>query len=188
MRHSIYPSTKTFAALMLAVFTLAACTLQPTAPAPDGGAEPEQSPENKQRYGSIIGGNDSSGFNISKLLDPSGGGGAGSLPINAILWRASLDTISVMPLDTVDTFGGTIITEWYAHPEDPTKRIKLAIFVVDQELRSDAIKVQVYLQERPQGLFEWQDVGRDADLASRVEDLILTRAREIRAAAIAESN
>ena len=93
-----------------------------------------------------------------------------------------------MPLDTVDTFGGTIITEWYAHPEDPTKRIKLAIFVVDQELRSDAIKVQVYLQERPQGLFEWQDVGRDADLASRVEDLILTRAREIRAAAIAESN
>ena len=43
-------------------------------------------------------------------------------------------------------------------------------------------------QERPQGLFEWQDIGRDSDLATRVEDLILTRAREIRAASIAESN
>ena len=151
-------------------------------------AEPEGSRDNVERYGSLIGGNESSGLNITKLLDPSGGGGAGSLPINAILWRASLDTVSVLPLDSVDTFGGTIITEWYAHPEDSTKRIKLAIFVVDQELRSDAIRVQVYLQERPQGLFEWQDVGRDEDLATRIEDLILTRAREIRAASIAESN
>ena len=149
--------------------------------------EQKSAGDDKDRYGSVIGGYDSSGLNISNLLDPSGGG-SGSLPINAILWRASLDTVSVLPLDSVDTFGGTIITEWYAHPEDPTKRIKLAIFVVDPELRSDAIRVQVYLQERPQGLFEWQDIGRDADLATRVEDLILTRAREIRAASIAESN
>ncbi len=178
------------AALVIGGFSLSACSngLPQSTPAPTTAVDPEQSPENKGRYGSLTGGYESSGINISKLLDPSGGGGAGSLPINAILWRASLDTVSVLPLDTVDTFGGTIITEWYAHPEDPTKRVKLAIFVVDQELRSDAIKVQVYLQERPQGLFEWQDMGRDANLASRVEDLILTRAREIRAAAIAESN
>lgn len=189
MRHQIHKTTKVVAALILTGFTLAACGgLQATGPAPAGGTDPVQSPENKNRYGSLSGGYESSGINISKLLDPSGGGGVGSLPINAILWRASLDTVSVLPLDSVDTFGGTIITEWYAHPDDPTKRIKLAIFVIDQELRSDAIKVQVYLQERPQGLFEWQDVGRDADLATRVEDLILTRAREIRAAAIAESN
>lgn len=165
---------------------LTACSTNIT-PAPSTNSEAEQSPDNKNRFGSLSGGTESSGFNISNLLDPSGGG-SGSLPINAILWRASLDTVSVLPLDSVDTFGGTIITEWYAHPEDPTKRIKLAIFVVDQELRSDAIRVQVYLQERPQGLFEWQDIGRDADLATRVEDLILTRAREIRAASIAESN
>lgn len=165
---------------------LSACTNN-FSPADTTNTEAEQSPDNKGRYGSLTGGTESSGFNITKLLDPSGGG-AGSLPINAILWRASLDTVSVLPLDSVDTFGGTIITEWYAHPEDSTKRIKLAIFVVDQELRSDAIRVQVYLQERPQGLFEWQDVGRDEDLATRVEDLILTRAREIRAASIAESN
>jgi len=165
---------------------LSACSGNFTA-APETNAEAEQSPDNKGRFGSLTGGTESSGINITKLLDPSGGG-AGSLPINAILWRASLDTVSVLPLDSVDTFGGTIITEWYAHPEDSTKRIKLAIFVVDQELRSDAVRVQVYLQERPQGLFEWQDVGRDEDLATRVEDLILTRAREIRAASIAESN
>ena len=59
-----------------------------------------------------------------------------------------------MPLDSVDTFGGTIITEWYAHPDDPTKRIKIAIFILDQELRADAVKVQTYLQQRPEGMFE----------------------------------
>ena len=186
MKTQIFHSAKLTIMTFALCLGLASCTS--STPAPTTNAEAEQSPDNRARYGSIIGGEDSSGINISKLLDPSGSGGAGSLPINAILWRASLDTVSVLPLDSVDTFGGAIITEWYAHPEDPTKRIKLAIFVVDQELRSDAIKVQVYLQERPQGLFEWQDVGRDAELASRVEDLILTRAREIRAAAIAESN
>jgi hypothetical protein len=152
---------------------------------------PEPSPDNtsnENNTGSLTGGYESDGISLSGLLGPSSGDGIGSLPINAILWRASLDTVSVLPLDTVDTFGGTIITEWYAHPDDATKRIKLAIFVVDQELRSDAIKVQVYLQGRSQSLADWQDIGRDDDLATRVEDLILTRAREIRAAAIAESN
>ena len=173
-----------FVSLILSCFFLSGCSGLPQATEAE---EQTHAGDDKDRYGSVVGGYDSSGLNLTDLLNPSGGG-SGSLPINAILWRASLDTVSVLPLDSVDTFGGTIITEWYAHPEDPTKRIKLAIFVVDQELRSDAIRVQVYLQERPQGLFEWQDIGRDADLATRVEDLILTRAREIRAASIAESN
>lgn len=139
--------------------------------------------------GSLITGNsDERGVNLTKLLNPEDTGQGGGLQVNALLWRASLDTVSVLPLASVDTFGGTIITDWYAHPEEDTKRIKLAIFVIDQELRADSIKVQVYLQERPEGMFDWSDLGRDDSFATRIEDLILTRAREIRALSITESN
>ena len=114
--------------------------------------------------------------------------GSTGLPVNALLWRASLDTLSVIPLSSVDTFGGTIITEWYANPVDPTRRIKVSVFVLDQELRSDGIKAEVYVQDRSGGSSEWVDAGRDLELATRLEELILTRAREIRSSGISETN
>ena len=114
--------------------------------------------------------------------------GSTGLPVNALLWRASLDTLSVIPLASVDTFGGTIITEWYANPNDPTRRIKVSVFVLDQELRSDGIRAEVYVQDRPGGSSEWADAGRDLELATRLEELILTRAREIRSSGVSESN
>ena len=66
--------------------------------------------------------------------------GAG-LPINALLWRASLDIVATIPLDDVDTFGGAIVTEWYQLNQNTDERIKIAIFVLDRELRSDGIRV-----------------------------------------------
>lgn len=166
-----------------AMFGLASCSgLPETTPV-------EDTVDRNFGSGSLITGKDGeSGINLTKLLNPEDTGQSGGLQVNALLWRASLDTVSVLPLASVDTFGGTIITEWYAHPEENTKRIKLAIFVIDQELRADSIKVQVYLQERPEGMFDWSDLGRDDAFATRIEDLILTRAREIRALSITESN
>ena len=114
--------------------------------------------------------------------------GSTGLPVNALLWRASLDTLSVIPLASVDTFGGTIITEWYANPSDPTRRIKVSVFVLDQELRSDGIRAEVYVQDRSGSSSEWIDAGRDPGFAARLEDLILTRAREIRSSGISETN
>ena len=137
--------------------------------------------------GSFLTGKSESGIKLDDLLNPTQSGSAG-MPVNALLWRAALDTVSVMPLDSVDTFGGTIITEWYTQPEDRTRRIKVAIFILDQELRSDAIRVEVYLQSRPEGATDWQDDGRDRELATRLEDLILTRAREIRSTGVLETN
>lgn len=169
-------------ALVLAVLGLASCSYLPD---PKPAEEPV---DPKFGTGSLINSNGEQGINLSKLLDPQASTGASALPINALLWRASLDTVSVVPLASVDTFGGSIITEWYAHPEEPTQRIKLSIFVIGQELRADSIKVYVYVQERPEGMFDWSDAGRDQGLATRLEDLILTRAREIRAAAVSESN
>ena len=108
-----------------------------------------------------------------------------SLPVNALLWRAALDIASFVPLDDVDTFGGSIVTEWHQPKDKPNQRLKLTMFVVGRELRSDAITVRAYIQNRLGT--EWVDAGRDEALGRKLEDLVLTRARELRAAATAET-
>ena len=114
--------------------------------------------------------------------------GVGGLPVNALLWRAALDVTSIVPLDDVDTFGGSIVTEWYAPDDEPYRRLKLAVFVVGMELRSDAIQVRAYVQVKSADKKEWITAGRDNKLARKIEDLILTRARELRAAVISETS
>ena len=108
-----------------------------------------------------------------------------SIPVNALLWRAALDIASFVPLDDVDTFGGSIVTEWHQPKGTPNQRLKLTMFVVGRELRSDAITVRAYIQNRLGT--EWIDAGRDETLGRKLENLILTRARELRAAATTET-
>jgi len=123
------------------------------------------------------------GIKISDLMgksQPSIG-----LPVNALLWRAALDIAGFVPLDDVDTFGGTIVTEWHQSPGNPNQRLKLTIFIIGLELRSDAVKVQTYIQKKLDN--DWVDSGRDEALARKLEDLILTRARELRAASVSET-
>jgi hypothetical protein len=100
--------------------------------------------------------------------------------VNALLWRAALDIASFVPLDDVDTFGGSIVTEWHQPKDRPNQRLKLTMFVVGRELRSDAITVRAYIQKRSST--EWVDAGRDEALGRKLENLVLTRARELRAA------
>jgi hypothetical protein len=118
---------------------------------------------------------------LTKKDDPNGDG----LPVNALLWRAALDVASVVPLDDVDTFGGSIVTEWHQSEGSNNQRLKLAIFVIGRELRSDAVTVQAYLQNKRGA--EWIDAGRDEALGRKLEDLILTRARELRATSVSET-
>ena len=120
-----------------------------------------------------------SSFLGGNRLDPS-------LPINAIAWRAALDIASLLPLSDVDTFGGTIVTEWYQLDAAVDERIKLAIFVLDRELRSDGIRVVVYVQKRDSN--GWSDHGTDIEMGQQLEELIRTRAREIRATTMSETN
>ena len=108
-----------------------------------------------------------------------------SLPVNALLWRAALDIASFVPLDDVDTFGGSIVTEWHQPKATPMKRLKLTMFVIGRELRADAITVHAYIQNRLDT--EWIDAGRDEALGRKLEDLVLTRARELRSAGIAQT-
>lgn len=143
------------------------------------------SQSNRVADGSILTGKAERGLSLSDFGNFAGSN-TGGLPINALLWRASLDIVSTLPIDDVDTYGGTIITEWYSLTDSPNERIKMTFFVLDLELRSDAIRVQVHVQRQENGV--WVDSGTDSDLGRKLEELVLTRAREIRAAGVTETD
>ena len=132
----------------------------------------------KEGPGSIITGRAEQGVKLSDLMGQNAQNNGTGLPINALLWRASLDVVSTIPLDDVDTFGGTIVTEWYQVNKTSDERIKMTAFVLDRELRADGIRVVVYVQKRIGD--NWQDSGTDSEMGKQMEELILTRAREIR--------
>ncbi len=98
--------------------------------------------------------------------------------VNSFLWRASLDTISFIPLKSADPFGGVILTEWYSPSTTPNERIKVDILIIDRQLRADGVKVSVFRQKR-QGN-EWVDQPVDSQTATQLENVILTRARQLR--------
>ncbi len=119
------------------------------------------------------------GLSLGGKRSEEDGGGSG-IGVNSFLWRASLDTVSFMPLASADPFGGTILTDWYTAPETPNERYKVNVFILGRQLRSDGVRVRVFKQEQAKG--GWQDVNVSGDTAHRLEDSILTRARQLRVA------
>ena len=116
--------------------------------------------------------------------DNAGDGGSGGIGVNSFLWRASLDTISFMPVASADPFGGVILTEWYENPETPGQRFKLGVYIMDKQLRADGVRVAVFKQT--QGNAGWKDASVPTDMATNIENAILTRARELRVAQLGE--
>lgn len=68
--------------------------------------------------------------------------------VNGYLWRASLDTLSFMPLASADPFGGVILTDWYVTAQAPDERVKVSVYILSRELRADGLKVTVFRQKR----------------------------------------
>lgn len=108
-----------------------------------------------------------------------------TLGVNSYLWHASLDTLSFLPLMSADPFGGVIISEWYVPPNSPNERLKVTIYIMDRALRADALKVVVFRQVRNGSV--WQDAAPSPDTAHKLEDSILTRARELRLATLGQT-
>jgi hypothetical protein len=109
-------------------------------------------------------------------IQPGGGGGVG---VNAYLWRATLDTMSIWPVASADPFGGVIITDWYAPPTRPNERFKLNIYILDRALRADGVRVSVFRQQRASG-GDWHNAISQPQTATQIENAILTRARQFR--------
>jgi hypothetical protein len=105
-----------------------------------------------------------------------------TLGVNSYLWHATLDTLSFMPLHSADPFGGVIITDWYVAPAAPDERLKVTIYIMDRNLRADGLKVVVFRQTRNGA--NWSDAAPTPATAHKLEDAILTRARELRLATL----
>lgn len=106
-----------------------------------------------------------------------------TIGVNAYLWRASLDTLSFMPLLQADSNGGVIVTDWYSNPNNAGERMKLTVSILDQDLRADALRVAGSRQVSQNGA--WVDAPVQAATIQKLEEIILTKARDLRRAAIA---
>ena len=110
----------------------------------------------------------------------AGGGGGAGLGVNSFLWRASLDTISFMPVASADPFGGVIITDWYQPSDTPDERFKVNLYILGRDLRANGLRASVFRQVRENGA--WEDAKVEEKTATELENAILTRAREMRVA------
>ena len=106
-----------------------------------------------------------------------------TIGVNAYLWRAALETVAFAPLLQSDSNGGVIVTDWYANPRNPGERVKITVSILDRDLRADAVRVAASRQVSQAG--QWVDAPVQAATVQRLEDIILTKARELRRQAIA---
>jgi hypothetical protein len=101
-----------------------------------------------------------------------------TIGVNSYLWRASLDALSFMPLVQADSNGGVIVSDWYANPANPGERVKVTVTILDQDLRADALRIAASRQVAQAG--GWVDAPVQAATVQKLEDVILTKARDLR--------
>lgn len=101
-----------------------------------------------------------------------------TIGVNSYLWRAALETVSFAPLLQTDSAGGVIVTDWYANPSNASERVKLTVSILDQDLRADAVRVAASRQVMQSGA--WVDAPVQAATVQKLEDIILTKARDLR--------
>ena len=92
--------------------------------------------------------------------------------------------MSFAPLLQADSNGGVIVTDWYANPSNPSERVKLTVTILDQDLRADALRVAASRQVNEAG--NWLEAPVQAATVQKLEDIILTKARDLRRGAVAE--
>jgi hypothetical protein len=105
-----------------------------------------------------------------------------NIGVNSYLWRATLETLAFMPLLQADSSGGVIVTDWYSNPENPNERVKLSVAILDDDLRADALRVAASREVLQGGT--WVPASVQAATVQRLEDIILTKARDLRRSSI----
>lgn len=106
-----------------------------------------------------------------------------TIGVNSFLWRATLEAVSFAPLLQADANSGVVITDWYTDPQNPAERVKITVSILDQDLRADALRVAASRQIAQNG--NWVDAPVQAATVQKLEDIILTRARDLRREALA---
>lgn len=148
-------------------------------------SSPRSGPKNQydEREEGIFG---PGGVTLGSILSSNSGTdspGAGSMPVNRYLWHATLDTLSFLPLASTDPFTGVIATDWGATPNATGERFKVTAYMLSPALSASSLKVAVYREVRSEA-GTWVPATVNTDTPKKIEDAILTRARQIRIADI----
>ena len=96
------------------------------------------------------------------------------MPINPYLWRASLESVSFIPLASADPFAGIIITDWYNDNQDSKERCKINVFIKGVELITNNLKASIFCQEYVSN--NWIDKQVDNEKNIALENAILEKA------------
>jgi len=133
--------------------------------------------EEKKSSPGLFSKDSSKGINLNELLSGKNNQSS-NINVNAYLWRASLNVLSIAPLISTDALGGVIISDWYINKEIKNQRLKITAFIIGSELRSDGIKVKVHIQNFKNN--NWSETYSDINLANKIEENILNEARNLR--------
>ena len=92
------------------------------------------------------------------------------------LWRATLDTLDFMPLASANYSGGIVITDWYSENASPNESVKISVRFLTNEIRSDALDINVYLKKCTENSTNCSISKNNNDLVADLNLSILKRA------------
>lgn len=170
---STSPLVRRCLVLFMAMLVLGSCGLTPDE---DTKYPQTELDRRRNRAGKITG---EEGITIGGGAEKAKEAGKNPLGVNSFLWRATLDTLSFLPITAADPFGGTILTDWYEDSEAAGERFKVNVLILDRQLRADSLKISTFRQKKD-SKGNWVDAPTDTTLGRKLEDTVLTRARELR--------
>ena len=92
------------------------------------------------------------------------------------LWRATLDTLDFMPLVSANYSGGIVVTDWYSENNTPTESVKISIRFLTNEIRSDALDINVFLKKCSENLTNCSISKNNNDIVADLNLNILKKA------------
>ena len=117
----------------------------------------------------ILGGNDQEYNSSNRTI---------AMTVNPFLWRAALETINFMPLNSADQIGGTIITDWYSTAGNEKERCKLNIFITGINLKTENLRVISFCQEFKNPTWVNKETEKENNI--KIENAILNKAKKLK--------
>ena len=111
-----------------------------------------------------------------RLFDGKGKGTSYEFASSNPLWQATLDTLDFMPLVSANYSGGIVITDWYSENNSPSESVKISVRFLSNEIRSDALNINVFLKKCSQNLTNCSISKNNNDLVADLNLNILKKA------------
>ena len=113
-----------------------------------------------------------------RIMGGNNGGTTYSFATANPLWRATLDSLDFMPLVSANYSGGIVVTDWYTENSTPQESIKISVRFLTNEIRSDALDVNIFYKECSKNLTNCKVSQKDNELVSEITLSILKKASQ----------